>query len=299
MHLNSNLQHPIREMLQKYKPFHWELEFPEVFGQGFDAFAGNPPFMGGQKITGALGVSYRDYLVERLANKQKGSADLSSYFFLRAFRFLSPSGVMGLIATNTIAQGDTREIGLESILAQKGTIYRAVPSMEWPNAAAVFVSICWITRGDWKAGAVIVDMEGRETFVPTISAYLSPQRRVEGKPYRLKDNENKSFQGSIVHGIGFVLEPEEAKALIAKNPANEDCLYPYLNGEDLNSSSTQSPSRWVINFFDWPLERSISESWWEGLTEEQKKKELDIVNKMILFLQLDLPEREKHIPLWP
>ena len=79
-------------------------------------------------------------------------------------------------------------------------------------------------------------------------------------------------------GMGFVLEPEEAKALIAKNPANEDCLYPYLNGEDLNSSSTQSPSRWVINFFDWPLERSISESWWEGLTEEQKKKELDIVN---------------------
>jgi hypothetical protein len=31
-------------------PFHWELEFPEVFiGErgGFDAFVGNPPFIGG------------------------------------------------------------------------------------------------------------------------------------------------------------------------------------------------------------------------------------------------------------
>ncbi|MBK8393837.1 MAG: hypothetical protein IPL26_01130 [Leptospiraceae bacterium] len=278
----------IQEILKRYKPFHWELEFPEVFtvltpvdstgnslpplqkGEGFDAFAGNPPFMGGQKITGALGVSYRDYLVERLANKQKGSADLSSYFFLRAFRFLSPSGVMGLIATNTIAQGDTREIGLESITSppvplseteRGGKIYRAVPSMEWPNAAAVFVSICWIAKGEWKAGATLVKESGEEVQLSAISSYLTKQSRVEGKPFQLKANEGKSFQGSIVLGMGFVLEPEEAEILIKKNPKNKNCLYPYLNGEDLNSRPDQSPSRWVIQFFDWPLNRSASGKW--------------------------------------
>jgi len=31
-------------------------------------------------------------------------------------------------------------------------------------------------------------------------------------------------------------------------------LYPYLNGDDINSRPDQSPSRWVINFFDWPVE---------------------------------------------
>jgi hypothetical protein len=54
--------------------------------------------------------------------------------------------------------------------------------------------------------------------------------------------------------MGFVLEPEEAQKLIEKNPKNKDVLFPYLNGEDLNSSSDQSPSRWVINFKDWPLD---------------------------------------------
>ena len=44
------------------------LEFPEVMVErgGFDAFVGNPPFMGGQKITGNLGDEYREYLVESL-----------------------------------------------------------------------------------------------------------------------------------------------------------------------------------------------------------------------------------------
>jgi hypothetical protein len=52
------------------------------------------------------------------------------------------------------------------------------------------------------------------------------------------------------------LEPDEAKALIAKDPHNADCLFPYLNGEDLNSHPEQQPSRWVINFFDWDLEHA-------------------------------------------
>ena len=32
-------------------PFHWEIEFPEVFDRenpGFDAIVGNPPFVGGK-----------------------------------------------------------------------------------------------------------------------------------------------------------------------------------------------------------------------------------------------------------
>jgi hypothetical protein len=50
------------------------------------------------------------------------------------------------------------------------------------------------------------------------------------------------------------MAPEEAAALIAKDPQNGAVLFPYLNGEELNSRWDQSPSRWVINFQDWPLE---------------------------------------------
>ena len=62
-----------------------------------------------------------------------------------------------------------------------------------------------------------------------------------------------SLQGLIRPRNGIVLEPDEAQRLIDKDVRNKDVLFPYLNGEDLNSRPDQSPSRWVINFFDWPL----------------------------------------------
>ena len=64
---------------KKRTPFHWVIEFPEVFGKenpGFDAFVGNPPFLGGQRITGAAGTAARNYFVNVIANGQRGSADL-------------------------------------------------------------------------------------------------------------------------------------------------------------------------------------------------------------------------------
>jgi hypothetical protein len=57
--------------------------------------------------------------------------------------------------------------------------------------------------------------------------------------------------------MGFVLEPDEAQRLLDKDSRNREVLFPYLNGEDLNSRWDQSPSRWVINFHDWPLERAM------------------------------------------
>jgi hypothetical protein gobsU_04184 len=75
-------------------------------------------------------------------------------------------------------------------------------------------------------------------------------------PYPLRQNAGKSFQGSIVLGKGFVVTKEQAAALIAKDPRNREVLFPYLNGDDLNNNPDQSPSRWVINFFDWPEEKA-------------------------------------------
>src|SRR5262249_43814955 len=127
-----------KEQLER-KPFHWVLEFPEIFlaeskaASGLDAIISNPPFQGGQKITGTLGTDYRDYLVEFLANGQRGSADLCAYFFLRAGRLLREGGGFGMLATNTIAQGDTREVGLEKLVKDDYIIIRAIPSQKWPG----------------------------------------------------------------------------------------------------------------------------------------------------------------------
>ncbi|MGH8500853.1 MAG: Eco57I restriction-modification methylase domain-containing protein, partial [Methylococcales bacterium] len=266
-HTPEDLEETARQALNRQMTFHWPLEFPGVFKEqgGFDAIVCNPPFIGGQKITGILGVEYRNFLVDHLANGRKGSADLSAYFFLQAQRLLRSGdnfdpGHFGMLATNTIAQGDTREVGLDQIVAGGGIIYRAVPSRPWPGAASLEVAEVWLRNGGKWRGQFL--LEGKP--VPGITPFLTKPGRATGKPYRLAANADKSFQGSIVLGMGFVLTPEEAQALIVKDKHNRDVLFPYLNGEDLNSRPDQSPSRWVINFKDWPLERSAKGSWFKA-----------------------------------
>ncbi|MCO5303457.1 MAG: hypothetical protein M9923_09640 [Phycicoccus sp.] len=48
--------------------------------------------------------------------------------------------------------------------------------------------------------------------------------------------------------MGFVLDVDEAQEWIAADARNADVLFPYLNGEDLNSRPDASASRWVIDF---------------------------------------------------
>lgn len=263
----AELQSFARQRLGVRHCFHWSLAFPEIIeGGGFHAFVGNPPFVGGQKITGALGTEYRDYLVGNLAHGRKGSADLCAYFFLRVSGLLRPEGMAGLLATNTIAQGDTREVGLDALVYAGMVISRAVPSAPWPGVAALEVAHVWLRKGNWQGGCVL---NGK--LVTGITPLLTEPGRVSGKPFKLRANADKSFQGSIVLGMGFVLTPEEAATVIARNPKNRDCLFPYLNGEDLNSRPDQSPSRWVINFFDWPLNRS-GDGHWASAEEKQRKE---------------------------
>lgn len=228
------------------KPFHWPLELPEAFRDrgGFDAIVGNKPYLGGQKLTGALGEAYREYLIHALANGVRGSADLIAYFALRASELINDTGTMGLVATNTLAQGDTRQVGLDQVVASGITIYDAIKSMPWPSKSSVLE--CCVVWGS----------KARVDSRPGMSPSLDSVSRVVGKPERLAANRGMSFQGSNILGLGFTMDPSAAQGLISKDPRNVEVLYPYLNGQDVNSNPDHAGSRWVINFFDWPEQRA-------------------------------------------
>jgi hypothetical protein len=234
---------------EELRPLHWALEFPEV--NGFDAIVGNPPFQGGQKITSALGTNYRDFLVEWIAGGVRGSADLVAYFFLRAGSLLRPRGGFGLLATNTIGQGDTREVGLDQLVENGLEIHHAITSEPWPGGANLEVATVWARRGDWAGGRAL-DRASALRITPA----LTLRSRVDGKPHRLKAASGRSFQGFIVLGMGFVLDHGEAQRMLSADPRNAEVIKPYLTGEDLNSRPEGSPSRYVIDFQDWPLERA-------------------------------------------
>jgi hypothetical protein len=256
------------------RAFHWEFEFPEVFAAGgFSAFVGNPPFIGGTMLTGLFGETYRESLLALLASG-RGNADYCAYFFLQAFGRLRQGGALGLVATNTISQGDTREVGLDRIVAQEGVIFRAEPNRPWPGKAAVFVSVVHIGK-DTIAGPYWIDSHA----VSLVTSQLTAAEERFEKPWPLQENQGIAFAGTKVYGQGFVLEPSEAQGLIQIDGRNAEVLFPYMNGEDLNSRPDQSPSRWVINFFDWPLERAEQYGEPMRIVREKVKPERDQNNR--------------------
>lgn len=232
---------------ERWKPLHWILAVPDVMERGgFDAVVGNPPFLGGQKLTGTMGTNVRDWFVNVLAEGTKGSADLVGYFFLRAASLLTERGNLGLIATNTVWQGDTRQVGLDRMVANSFTITRAIQSKSWPAASAnLEYAAVWGTRRP-VPNALPRVADGIE--VPRISTLLEATGRLDVLPARLRESTGIAFQGCIVLGKGFVLGPDEAATMIELDSRNADVVLPYLNGEDLNSRADLSASRWVIDF---------------------------------------------------
>jgi hypothetical protein len=189
-----------------------------------------------------------------------------AHFFRRAFGLIREGGVFGLLATNTIRQGDTRDTGLTTIIMQGGTVRRATRRLKWPGEAAVVVSVVHMAKG--AGGAVVLD--GRS--VRRISAYLV-EGDLDGSPQRLTANARKAFQGSIVLGSGFTFDDVAAakgeaeslatmRALITKDPRNAERIFPYIGGEEVTTNPRHAHHRYVIDFMDFPLRREASLTSW-------------------------------------
>jgi len=247
--LKGGLTPTVTTDYDRWKPLHWILAVPDVMERGgFDAIIGNPPFLGGQKLTGAMGTNLRDWLVYVLANGEKGSADLVAYFFLRATFLLNSQGNLGLIATNTVAQGDTRQVGLKQLVDGGFSITRAIQSRSWPATSVnLEYAAVWGTRSEFPA---FIPRISDGLAVNQISTLLEPGAEIQ--PHRLAENAGIAFQGCNILGVGFTLEPSEATSWIEIDPRNAAVLFPFLNGEDLNSRADITASRWVIDFNDWP-----------------------------------------------
>ncbi len=235
-------------------PFHWEIEFPEVFDRknaGFDVIVGNPPFAGKNTIAAANAPSYPIWL-KQIHEHSHGNADLVGHFYRRAFTLIRQEGAFGLIATNTIAQGDTRSAGLRWICVHHGEIFCARTRVKWPGLAAVVVSVLHVMKGPF-AGPKYLD----ERKVETITAFLF-HRGGHDDPTRLAANASKSFVGSYVLGMGFTFDDTDKKGvasslaemnrLLAKHPEYSEVILPYIGGEEVNASPTHAHHRYVINF---------------------------------------------------
>jgi len=272
----------LQEIDPAVHPFHWELEFPEVFfreNPGFDAIVGNPPFAGKNNIIEGNAECYQDWILAQ-HTESHGNADLVAHFFRRAFDLLRWKGAFGLIATNTISQGDTRNTGLRWIRMNQGTIFAATRRVPWPGAAAVVVSVVHVHKGLLPG---LGELDGRT--VATITAFLF-HAGPDQDPVRLEANAGKSFVGSYILGMGFTFDDTDTKGvanslaemvrLVGNDPRNQERIFPYIGGEELNTSPEQRHHRYVINFEDFPMGRREITPAWKEATEKQRRHYLTV-----------------------
>ncbi|QTL04820.1 N-6 DNA methylase [Aquabacter sp. L1I39] len=259
-------------------PFHWQVEFPEVFARdngGFDAIVGNPPFLSGSRTSQIFGASYFQFLLSRFS-ESKHQCDLVAFFVRQSFDILRNGGACGLVATNTLAQGDTRESSLRWVLRNGGNIYRVKKRLRWPGEAAVVVSVVHFGKH------VTAESYFDDRIVDRISAYLVAGN-YDDSPLALADSPYYS-KGSQIYGQGFVFDDKDSKA----NPvsAMDDIrmsevefahVFELFGGVDLNQQPQLHAEKWVIN---------VSE-----FSDEAALKKLPLLHKLIS--DKVRPEREK------
>ena len=274
--------------MQGKPTFHWPLGFPEVMtNRGFDAFIGNPPFMGGAKLEVAFGTEYRSLMVSAIARRVtgvRGSADLSTYFLLRAEMLSATSALIGMVVTNSLAQGDSREVGFAQVLRRGNHIVRAIPSNPWPGQATVFYAMVWLRIGAWRGDYWVDDQK-----VEGIDASLSSAGAAALAPMRLQSNEGIAFEGAKLGGVGFVVPNQWATEVLQRNPWYNRVLRPYLTGALLNGSPELQPNEYVITFYDWPLSRQQMPTTDEGPVAEDFPECLSWVEQYVRPTREQLP----------
>ncbi len=236
-------------LAQRKRFGHWFLEFWDVVDAGgFDLIIGNPPYLGGQALSGTYGHSFCEWVKWEYA--PTGLSDLVVFFLRRIHDLLRPGGFAALITTNSIKDGDNRRDGLDWLLAKGCVINMAIRGTKWPGQAKVVVSLVTIHRGPWSGKH---SLDGKE--VATINSYFENSENV-GEPLKLVENEDKIFQGVIFLGDGFLLTREEAERMCRNNPRCNEVVFTVINGHELNNQPNQTSDRRIINFFDWSLSKA-------------------------------------------
>jgi hypothetical protein len=290
-------------MRERTPVFHWMVEFPEVFyaerpdplergevnrAAFMDAFVGNPPFMGGQRVSAMMGDLYRDWLAESF--RASSHSDLCAYFFRLTFTLLGQHGCVGLIATNSIAQGETRRTSLLHIRQNHGDIYHAQREVAWAGDAAVITAV--VHFGIGRALPKFRTLDGKHVL--KITAFLESSGP-DDDPTSLASNAGLSVLGSTILGIGFVFEDGNPDAtpisvmndLLKAAPMNQERVFGFLGGDELNRSPQQVPSRYIIDFGDMPLSEAQS---WPDL--------LDIVERKVRPARAGIKRKDRGERWW-
>jgi hypothetical protein len=211
------------------RPFHWPLEFPEVFGHdrhGFDAIVGNPPFMGGTLATEKFGNTYTSFL-QFVGSPWHGKADYVVGFFKLAAKLLQQKGAFCFLATSSFLRGETLESGLRHLLAQGWQIYSARSPFKWPGKATLEVIHLGLTR-NWSGPS---NLDGK--VVDGIDEELKPRIPDGRSPLPLASKNLFGALGIKLCPANREISPDRYSEAVLATPALKQFFVPALGGEEI------------------------------------------------------------------
>ncbi|NQW50222.1 MAG: class I SAM-dependent DNA methyltransferase, partial [Rhodospirillales bacterium] len=204
---------------------------------------GNPPFLGGKKLLGALGDEYVRNLRATYEGLVPNFADLVCYWIEKSRHHieLGSSHRAGLVATNSVRGGASR-IVLDQVRSST-RMFSAWSDEPWAlDGAAVRVSI--VCFGE-NSEATTLNGE----VVDSINSDLTASDYDLTKAASLSENSDACYEGGQKYG-DFDIDGSLARRWLAApiNPngrSNRDVLRPYFNAIDV----VRRPNdRWIVDF---------------------------------------------------
>ncbi len=203
---------------------------------------GNPPFLGGSLLRGALGGDYTEALRKVFDGTIPGFSDLCCYFHEKAREAIAAGRTQraGLLATQGI-RGKANRTVIERIKAS-GDLFLAWSDEPWVlDGAAVHISLLGYDDGTETRRVLDGIAVGPINANLTAGVDLTRARRLD-------ENAGIAFEGDKKGGP-FEIPPETARRLLdSPNPdgrSNRDVVRPSVNGQDLFG---RARNEWIIDF---------------------------------------------------
>ncbi len=218
-----------------------------LFADWIDAnvIIGNPPFLGGKYLREERGDKYAEKIYSKFPNA-KGQPDYCVFWFQKAH--LSVAKRIGLVGTNSISQGVSRDASLNFIVSNGGYITNAISTQVWSGEANVHVSIVnWVKDKNDVPKTLYLDNKK----VKIINTSLKNEIDVTDAK-KIKENLKKSFQSCELSGKGFIISEEIAKDWIKSDKKNKEVVKPMVDGSSLVNPN--SKLEWVIDFNNMSME---------------------------------------------
>jgi len=196
---------------------------------------GNPPYLGRRKLIDERGADYAAWLAREYPHVS-GVADYVAYWFPLTHDRLPPGGRAGLVATNSIRQGDTRKASLDYVVDHGGTLVEAVSSQPWDGDAVVHVSIVNWVKGDAPGPRVLwVADGGTRLELPRLTTALNINVDLRAARVLAANRTPKVCHQGQTPGVtvGFEIDTATAARLRGAEPGSAAVIHPFLGGRQL------------------------------------------------------------------